>query len=347
MTDSIWFYLLACLTALAVASAASAGPATRPAGDPDLMLCLRGSNIHDNIAVDSSGRGHSASVASGDRLIVERVGGHVAFRCQGGKGALSADSSPDFDFTTDYTLCFHVRFATNTTYVTLLSRQDKRGGVCFVHNPLGDAGSSWGLALLGSVIGTMPTTFHPAIDDWDHVALTFEKGRYLLYVNGRSLATLADQQAIPAISSSLRIGAASAEGTPGLDGWIDDVRIYRRALKIEDVRLVMADKELPNPYGTLTDREAREARQMVRKLDSDDFDERQAAQRALAAMGRKVYPVLREMRDSGSAEMALRVKDLLNELPAPAPSTEPTTPTPPAHPPAIDITDFIFPVPLD
>ncbi len=314
-------------------------PATQPArgDDPDLVACWRGDSVNGGVAVDFSNHHHDARAASGDKVVMEAVGGRTAFRFNKGAGHLDAGAVPEFNFTADFTFAFFVRLADNSGNVGLIQKLGKTDGFAIDS----DVSNNWGIVFTGSP-RAIPTTSRPLPNDWYHVAITFSNNHYLLYIDGRAIGALADQAMPPANNLHLTFGAAGAEGVAAMDGWMDDIRIYHRALKIEEIRLLKSDKPLANPYAPMTSQEQENIRNLVRSMGSLVFEEREAAHKQLKAIGRKAFPVLREFRHDNDAEVRLRACDLLGELPAIA-APPPQAAQPNAAP--IDLSDFIFPLP--
>lgn len=68
------------------------------------------------------------------------------------------------------------------------------------------------------------------VDEWSHVAATFDNRRMRLYVKGSEVASLERPGFINA-STDLVIGGHSVGlARARFDGWLDEVRIYRRVL---------------------------------------------------------------------------------------------------------------------
>jgi hypothetical protein len=77
------------------------------------------------------------------------------------------------------------------------------------------------------------------VDNWHHLAGVYDGGRYLLYRDGELVAEQEDEYAPAALESPWALGGR-AETTPAegryFSGFIDDVRIYGRALSGDEVR---------------------------------------------------------------------------------------------------------------
>jgi hypothetical protein len=154
-----------------------------------------------------------------------------------------------------------------------------------------------------------------AVDDWVHVAVTFHERQMLVYVDGKAIG-VRDLERVPMPSRQPLMFGGVTGGKGLMDGWLDDVRIYHRGLTASYVEGLAAGREPANPYTPLSAAELREVRGLVRELAAETFDRREAAARRLREMGRRIHPALRAYREWPDAEVALRVRQILGELPA-------------------------------
>jgi hypothetical protein len=80
--------------------------------------------------------------------------------------------------------------------------------------------------------------------EWQHVVFTFRSGAVRGYINGAPVAfaqnTFSDGVTLPLYRNGLLIGT-DAEKTSGMQGAIDDVRIYSRALADEEVSTLYSE----------------------------------------------------------------------------------------------------------
>lgn len=88
---------------------------------------------------------------------------------------------------------------------------------------------------------------------WRHVAITFESGRQVIYINGVAAATHNSTQAITVNNDPVFIGTDLDFDTRNFDGLIDEVKIYNSALSAAQVSAVMAQTH-PCPAGPLINR---------------------------------------------------------------------------------------------
>ncbi len=76
----------------------------------------------------------------------------------------------------------------------------------------------------GATGGSVP------LNQWSHVACTYDRQTIRGYVNGVEVASAADTQAIPTSSVNLAIGKEDGFTDRNFDGLIDEVEIFSRAL---------------------------------------------------------------------------------------------------------------------
>ncbi|MEL7266532.1 MAG: PQQ-dependent sugar dehydrogenase, partial [Planctomycetota bacterium] len=116
---------------------------------------------------------------------------------------------------------------TSTRYPGIWVYQQDR-----IHTGFGD-GSNWNSFNSGSVL---------TVDQWNHVATTFDGTEYIIYVNGAQVAST-DQYAgrTPANTNQLNIGRVDNY----FEGGIDDVRIYNRALSAQEINVLIDGADLP------------------------------------------------------------------------------------------------------
>ena len=245
------------------------------------------------------------------RITIESVNKRQGFRFTPKSAALTAGVADVFNFTSDFSVALRVKLSSDLGDVTLLSRRkpDGSNGGAIVHGIQGIGGI--GFLAVPRVIVPTPCK---ALDDWVHVAVTFHGKEFLLYIDGKAIGVM-ELPVIPLASKEpLILGAASAKAHP-FDGWLDDIRIYRRGLTATEVESLAYGKEPASPYTPLTPAEEAQVRKLVKALGSDSYPAREKAAKELTGMGRKIMPLLKTYRDSEDLEISLRVKTILGELP--------------------------------
>jgi hypothetical protein len=290
---------------------ASTRPTSRPTKiDPDLVGWWRADRVDSDGLVDLTGQGHPARPIGTAKVTVEQVDGRAGVRFTKDGHGLTAGAESAFDFTADFTVALRVKLAADTGDVTLVSKADRGGGAgwAIVHGIRGIGGIGFVAAP-----GVFVPTPLKATDAWCHVAVTFREREFLLYVDGKPIGIRELEVVPPPAKAALTFGVSPQGG--GLDGWLDDVRIYHRALTQSEMEALAAGREPEVPYKKLSPADEKQVRALVRQLGAADFARREAAGAALKAMGRRIYPILKEYRDSDDLEVASRIRVLLGDLP--------------------------------
>ena len=86
--------------------------------------------------------------------------------------------------------------------------------------------------------------------------------------------------------------------------------------------------DLSRPSVLLPPKLAKKARLLIAQLGAESYKDREAATKALEAIGRRIVPLLRRYRDNGDPEIRVRIEHLLDKLtekPAP-PKPKPKSP---------------------
>jgi len=288
---------------------ATTAPTTKPT-DPDLFAQWRADRAGANEIPNVKSTRPAAKPIAG-KIIVETVGDHKGIRISKDARELSAGADGGFDFSADFSITLRVKLAADTGDVTLISKRGANGadGWAIVHGITGFGG----ITFVAAPRVVVPTPCK-ATEDWVHVAVTFHEKEFLLYIDGKAIG-IRELPGVPPASNEALIFGADAGGKHAMDGWLDDVRIYHRGLTASEVESLAAGKEPANPYTPLSAAEEKDVRAKIVELGGDSYAAREKAAAALKAMGRKIYPILREYREAEDLEVGLRVKAILGELP--------------------------------
>ena len=76
------------------------------------------------------------------------------------------------------------------------------------------------------------------LNQWSHVACTYDRQTIRVYVNGDEVASTPDTQAIPASAQNLAIGKEDGFTDRNFDGLIDEVEIFSRALTAAEIAAI-------------------------------------------------------------------------------------------------------------
>ena len=208
--------------------------------DPDLVAWYRFEGALDGIVEDSSGNALHGTCVACPMPTLGVVGQAAAF--DGETQFIQLPGSPAFDLTEAFTVAAWAKLETWPTapvVSTIIGRPVGDGvnnsweiygrltsGVPRMHYNLSDTPSS--------SIGAAVEVFDAS--DWLHVALTWDGSTARMYLSGevraeRSITHIAYDEQAPRIGADFDYG----EDAGFLEGAIDEVRIYSRALTEEEV----------------------------------------------------------------------------------------------------------------
>jgi large repetitive protein len=192
--------------------------------------------------LDASGLGHHGEIMNdsrGVKRVTGRNGGALEFT--GGDptqrnqaGCLALRGLEGVDFTKGLTVEAWVKlsqFTREETYELISNTQSDRGkgfrfalfyqSLC-LRSGEGDAGKTWG----GQ---TNPSEFAANTDQWYHLAGTYDGSVYRVYVDGVLMGMSEPNLALTPGQPQVFIGAYAGGYAYGLNGVVDDVRLYNYA----------------------------------------------------------------------------------------------------------------------
>jgi hypothetical protein len=203
--------------------------------DPDLVGHWRLDEGEGTQALDSSGNGLHGAISSGAAWIEGRIGGALSF-----DGVATAVSVPDADLLRipgDITIAFWVNKRTSGgDYQRLVGKGDER-----IRNYGVWTGGSEGNRILwqqydsqAKVVLNVAGQRSLPIGTWAHVAAVVKGSRASLYMDGRPDGQ-AERTGTPGVSSApLTLGFGVMHAY--FAGALDDVRVYRRALTLQEIQ---------------------------------------------------------------------------------------------------------------
>lgn len=214
-------------------------PETDPTTDPSnetkegLVAAYSFDETSGSQVDDTSGKGNNGLISGATRIAQGKFGQALSFN--GYNDWVSVNDSPSLDLTTGMTLEAWV-YPTDTlsTWPTVIMKEQV---------------DSMAYALYGNSDSNNPSIYVDingengtnggdklAANTWTHLAATYDGGNLNLYVNGKKVATQAVSGAMSASDGALRIGGNSVWGSEYFAGYIDEVRIYNRALTANEIQ---------------------------------------------------------------------------------------------------------------
>ncbi|MDD5430799.1 MAG: prepilin-type N-terminal cleavage/methylation domain-containing protein [Candidatus Pacebacteria bacterium] len=114
------------------------------------------------------------------------------------------------------------------------------GGYLLITESSAEGGQGYGRIDNGSTTSNLQSTPAISLGTWNHLLTVYDGKTYLFYVNGISAgANNSPVSSIKATALNFRIGAYVSGFYSGFfDGLIDDVRVYNRALSLDEIRAI-------------------------------------------------------------------------------------------------------------
>ena len=200
----------------------------RPYATDDLRLWLpfrEGSGI---TVQDFSGHGNTGTIHGPASWVPGKIGSY-AVGFNGTTNHIDCGNGPTLDLTTDLTIEMWAKFASFAVSPCLISKgggntsqfwMDIRGaGTNILHG-----------GYTAAAVACYATTNHVfPLNEWVHIAWTYDKIRTILYVDGAEVANVPKSCTLNSNADPVRVGCRGPAGQP-FSGSIDEVRIYARAL---------------------------------------------------------------------------------------------------------------------
>ena len=210
---------------------------TVEAADPSLVGWWKFDETSGNTAFDSSGNGNDGTFVGNPQWVPGKVGGALEFD---GDDYLDCGNGPSLEIRDQITIAFWFQVqAFQNTWEAFFSKGDSAYRVS-----RGDGnGDGTHLGISGTGAGGGNGWFNgPTIitgGDWHHFAGTYDGTEGRIYIDGILDASSPASGQINIEPENLWIGNNSQNTNRQLHGLMDDVRLYTRALTVEEIREVM------------------------------------------------------------------------------------------------------------
>jgi hypothetical protein len=186
-------------------------------------------------AADSSGNGHTGTVAGPVWTTPGKVGG--ALRFDGVNDWVTVADTAVLDVTTGLTMEAWVNpAAVGTGWRTVMLKEQPNNLIYALYAGNG-AGRPAAHVFTTSDLGTNGTANTP-LNAWTHLAATYDGATLRLFVNGTQVSSKAVTGSIRASTGVLRFGG-NAVWSEWFNGLIDEARLYNRALTAAEIQADM------------------------------------------------------------------------------------------------------------
>ncbi|WP_432824871.1 LamG-like jellyroll fold domain-containing protein [Dactylosporangium sp. CA-092794] len=221
-----------------VATATLGGAPTQPSGLVAGYTFDAGSGT---ALADISGNNNNGTI-TGASWVAGKYGGALSFN--GSANVVKVPSSASLNLSAGLTLAAWVQpTASQQGWRTIMQKEDS----AWFLNASNDAGPLRPAGGVTSTNGSDAAVSGPTaspLNQWTHVALTYDGSNLRLYVNGTLVTTKAKTGALQQTTQPLSIGGNTPYGEY-FTGLIDEARVYNRALTAAEVQTIMNSPLVP------------------------------------------------------------------------------------------------------
>jgi len=204
-----------------------------PITDPNLVGWWKFDEGSGTVALDMSGHGNHGALQGDPQWVSGRDGGALEF--DGAGDYVDCGNSPSISPTTELTVMAWIKVNPWTkTWEAILAKGDnsyrlsRSGSGNATH--FGCGGTS-GNYFDGSVVVTD--------NEWRHVAGVYNGASMIIYIDGVEDTRIPSTGSVTASANNLFIGENSGAAGRHITGLIDDVRLYNKALTVEEIAEAM------------------------------------------------------------------------------------------------------------
>ena len=223
MRKAAWILPLFWLTAVAHAA---------PAG---LAAAYNFNEGSGSTVADASGNGNTGTISGATWTTGGRFGGALSFN--GSTSWVTVNDAASLHLTTGVTLEAWVKLSALAGWEAAIIKETP-GGLSYAMYANTAQNRPASVIHTSSDINMYGTAQVP-LNTWTHLTTTYDGTTLRLYVNGTEVINQAVTGSMPVSASPLRIGGDSVWGEY-LNGLIDEVRVYNRALSAAEIQADMS-----------------------------------------------------------------------------------------------------------
>jgi hypothetical protein len=179
-------------------------------------------------AIDASGSANHGTVSGATRVRTDFFGRALKF--DGRRDWIAIENSASLGLSGGMTLeAWVYPTARLTGWITVLMKE-RSGGPAYSLSANSDVGRPSTTVNTGAGDRSLSAGPQLPVKTWTHLAATYDGSTQRLYVNGELAGTRPQAGNISVSSGKLRIGGNAIWGDQNFTGYIDEVRVYNRAL---------------------------------------------------------------------------------------------------------------------
>jgi hypothetical protein len=192
---------------------------------------------------DASGNGNTGTTNATSWTTAGRSGSALVFN--GGSSWVTVPDSASLDLRTALTIeAWVYPTAAPASWRTIVAKESGGGVVYYLHASSDSANAPATGVTVPSGEQILYGSARLPANTWTHLAATYDGAAQRLYVNGNQVSTRAQTGLVSVSNGVLRLGGNGAFGEY-FQGRIDEVRLYSRALTVDQIRADMNAAVVP------------------------------------------------------------------------------------------------------
>ena len=183
---------------------------------------------------DRSGNSNTGTLSNATWSTAGKFGNALFFN--GTSARVNVPDSNSLDLTSAMTLEAWVRPSiTNASYRTVVLKEQTSNLAYSLYSTT-DTNRPDTEAIIGGAFEVVTAPSALPAGTWSHLAATYDGSQLRLFINGTQVAQTAASGSIATSTAPLRIGGNVVWGGESFNGWIDEVRVYGRALTAAEIQ---------------------------------------------------------------------------------------------------------------
>ena len=201
----------------------------------------------DNNWTDSTGNHNDGAAVSAPTFSTNAKVGSASGNFNGTSDYVSVPDSASLDFTNEFTVMTWIYISSSSTNFWLFSKNPPGFGSGYGIAFENGSGKIWPHLGIGGSLRNPKSNGGTAFGQWNQIVITYNGSQIVIYLNGRLDSTIAQTGAFDINNGPLYIGNAPGSPTEFLNGKIDDLALWDKALTDAEVKLIYSRQQ--SKYG--------------------------------------------------------------------------------------------------
>lgn len=197
----------------------------------------------DNNWTDSTANHNDGTAVSAPTFSAIAKVGATSGSFNGTTDYVSVPNSASLSFTNEFTVMTWIFISSSSTNFWLFSKNPPGFGSGYGIAFENGSGRIWPHLGIGGALRNPKSSGGTAFGQWNQIVITYDGSNIVIYLNGRLDSTIAQMGAFDVNNGPLYIGNSPGSPTEFLNGKIDDLALWDKALTDTEVRLIYSRQQ--------------------------------------------------------------------------------------------------------